>query len=104
MNTTLVLEHAPTRCDAEPLRQSCVALRVLLVDESETAVSLAQLLGIHGHHVQIAAPSLVSIENTDSDRPDVVLLELGLPGSDARLLAKQFQNAPGRKRPFLIGM
>jgi len=104
MTTTVALGQTPTRCDVEPLRQSSVALRILLVDESETAVTLAQLLGIHGHHVQIAAASLAAIESTDTAQPAVVLLELGAPGSDARMLATQFQNAPGRKRPFLIGM
>jgi DNA-binding response OmpR family regulator len=103
MNALLLEEKKRTPPLAEPGRHSGLGLRVLLVDESEAAVSLALLLRMHGHQVEHGPAKLVAVERSDADQPDVVILDLGLPGSDGRLMAKRFQNCTAKK-PFLIGL
>jgi CheY-like chemotaxis protein len=59
------------------------ALRVLVVDDNRDAGdSLAVLLRLRGHHCSVARDGGSAIERALADPPDVVLLDLGLPGAD----------------------
>jgi len=62
-------------------------LRVVVVDDSlDAAASLAILLELNGHEVRTAYDGLEAVSTADEYRPDVVLLDLGLPklsGHDA---------------------
>jgi two-component system CheB/CheR fusion protein len=57
-------------------------MRILIVeDELEAARSLAALLGISGHDVQVASDGPRALSAAEIRPPDVVLLDLGLPGA-----------------------
>jgi PAS domain S-box-containing protein len=54
--------------------------RFLVVDDNEdSASSLAMLLSIDGHEVQVAHDGIAAVEAAESFGPDVVLLDIGLP-------------------------
>ena len=54
--------------------------RFLVVDDNEdSASSLAMLLSIDGHEVQMAHDGVAAAEAAETFRPDVVLLDIGLP-------------------------
>jgi len=56
---------------------------VLVVDDNtDAADSLAELLHASGHHVLVAHDGPQAIEMAGRERPDVVLLDLGLPDED----------------------
>jgi CheY-like chemotaxis protein len=56
---------------------------VLVVDDNRDAGdSLAVLLRLRGHHCSVARDGGSAIERALADPPDVVLLDLGLPGAD----------------------
>ena len=60
-----------------------VAASVLLVeDDSATRSSLALFLRGHGHDVREAADASVSISAWEAARPDIIILDLGLPDQD----------------------
>ncbi len=60
-----------------PLR----ALRLLIVDDNvDAAQSLACLLGLHGHVVQTAYDGPTALAALKSFRPEVIILDIGLPG------------------------
>jgi CheY-like chemotaxis protein len=76
-------------------------LRVLVVeDDPDDAYSTALLLRLLGHTVETAADEETAVQAAAADPPDVVLLDIGLPGMDgcevARRLRKQ-QQATGRR-------
>jgi CheY-like chemotaxis protein/anti-sigma regulatory factor (Ser/Thr protein kinase) len=57
------------------------ALRVLVVDDlPDAAESLAALLQLQGHAVVVAHDGLAAVEAALRDRPDLVLLDIALPG------------------------
>jgi len=57
--------------------------RILVVDDSrDAAESLATLLKLGGHDVLVAHDGLRALELSASERPSVVLLDIGLPGMD----------------------
>jgi signal transduction histidine kinase len=54
--------------------------RILVVDDNaDSAVSLAMLLRCHGHEAHTAADGLEAVESAQALRPEIVLLDIGLP-------------------------
>lgn len=57
--------------------------RILVVDDNRDAAhSLALLLRMNGHEVSVVHDGQAALERTAEQRPEVVLLDLGLPGMD----------------------
>ncbi|MHB8971462.1 MAG: PAS domain-containing hybrid sensor histidine kinase/response regulator [Pirellulaceae bacterium] len=87
---------------AEPISSS---LRVLLVDDNvDAAHSLGLLLGASGHTVRAAFDGLSAVEAALDFRPDVVLLDIGLPGIDGYEVAKRMRQHPDLRNVMLVAM
>jgi CheY-like chemotaxis protein len=81
------------------------ALRVLIVDDyRDSAESLGTILKLLGFDVQVATSGLTALESADEIWPDVVLLDLGLPGMDGFEIAKQLRARSDRPAPVLIAL
>jgi PAS domain S-box-containing protein len=66
--------------------------RVLLVeDHPDVADSLAALLELYGHSVQIATDGPHGLAIAKQFKPDIVLLDIGIPGMDGYELAKHLR-------------
>ena len=72
----------PPALPAQPrAAASSASRRVLVVDDNEDgAESLALLLTLNGHVTYVAHDGVEAIEVAERERPDVVLLDIGLPG------------------------
>lgn len=71
--------------------------RVLVVDdEADSADSLAEILELHGHEALAVGDGPAAIEAATTFRPDVVLLDLGLPNMDGYEVAQRLRELPGR--------
>jgi PAS domain S-box-containing protein len=69
--------------------------RVLVVDDNEDAVeSLATLLRIAGHFVQVAHDGASAIALAETARPDVVVLDLGMPRMSGFEVARWLRRQP----------
>ena len=80
-------------------------LRVLVVEDNpDSAESLALLLRRYGHKVSIALDGPRAIELARASPPDVVLLDLGLPGMDGCQVAKRLNEQATPKPSFLIAV
>jgi two-component system CheB/CheR fusion protein len=78
-------------------------LRVLVVDDCDDHTeSLALLLGLWGHEALIAADGRTALDLAGARRPDVVLLDVGLPGMDGYELARQLRRLPGLGEALLL--
>lgn len=63
--------------------------RVLIVDDNrDLATSLARLLGLLGHQVEVVFDGRRGIEATRTFQPHVLLLDLGLPIVDGYQVAR----------------
>ena len=72
------------------------ARRVLVVeDHSESAESLAVLLRISGHEVEVAGDGPGALACCARFRPDLVLLDIGLPGMDGYEVARRLRELLG---------
>jgi CheY-like chemotaxis protein len=80
-------------------------LRILIAEDyADNAVSMEMLLRMYGHDVAIAANGPTALEKARTDQPDVVLLDLGLPGMSGYDVARQLRDHRPRKRPLLIAL
>jgi signal transduction histidine kinase/CheY-like chemotaxis protein len=71
-----------------------VPKRVLVVDDNhDSAESLAALLRIDGHNVTMAHDGRAAIDAADRFRPDVMLLDLGMPQMDGCEVCRQVRRA-----------
>jgi DNA-binding response OmpR family regulator len=68
------------------------ALRILVVDDNEDASeTLALLLRQTGHEVRVAADGASAQTAAEEFRPEVVLLDIGLPGMDGWEVARRLR-------------
>ncbi len=81
------------------------ALRVLVVDDNvDTAGSLAMLLEESGHEVRTAHDGPTALEAALNYRPNVVLLDLGLPGLNGFEVAKRLRQQSLFQNVVLVAM
>ena len=70
-------------------------LRVLVVDDNvDTVLSFAMLLQSVGHEVLTAHDGLTAVQTALVHRPDVMLLDIGLPGLNGYEVAKEVRQHP----------
>jgi CheY-like chemotaxis protein len=81
------------------------ALRILVVDDCEdSAETMALLLRFYGHEVEIAANGLTALGKARVYQPDVILLDIGLPGMSGYDLARLWSSPSPGKKPLLIAV
>jgi two-component system OmpR family response regulator len=90
----------------EPINNAAVwQMRVLVVEnEPPAAQALAHLLGEAGHAVEVAYDGFAALRAAEDNHPDVVLLDIGLPGLGGWELAGKLQALPADKRPLLVAV
>jgi CheY-like chemotaxis protein len=71
-------------------------LRILVVDDcADTARMMSLLLRLEGHAVKTAADGPGALQSARDHRPDVVLLDLGLPGMSGHEVARSLRATAG---------
>ena len=81
----------PRRMDPE-LSVSC---RVLIADDNhDAAVSLSMLLQSMGHDTRVVHDGIEALETAELFRPDVVLLDIGMPRLDGYETARRLASQP----------
>lgn len=69
--------------------------RILVVDDSrDTAENLGSLLRLMGHEVRIAFDGPTALDAIRSDRPELILLDIGLPGMHGYDVAEHIRKDP----------
>jgi CheY-like chemotaxis protein len=90
---------APTPADAgsEPSGEgTCTGRHILIVEDNQDGrESLAMLLELVGHRVEVAEDGPRGVEAALAARPEVVLIDIGLPGLDGYGVATRVRAALG---------
>ncbi|MBC8025218.1 MAG: response regulator [Steroidobacteraceae bacterium] len=81
------------------------ARRVLVADDNEDAgESLAMLLRHDGHEVQVANNGTDAVALFDRMQPDVVILDIGMPGLSGYEVAGRIRERDAGKSAMLIAV
>jgi PAS domain S-box-containing protein len=103
----LPLSNAPSLMQApQPeAAPSPAKLRILLIDDNaDVSESLALLLEMEGHEVDTANRGLKGIEKAQAFRPQIVLLDIGLPDISGYEVAKRLRELPETRQTFLVAI
>ncbi|HEX5130673.1 MAG TPA: ATP-binding protein, partial [Usitatibacter sp.] len=81
------------------LPESSSRRTVLVVDDnSDAATSIAMLLRMHGQEVEVEERGKPAIERLKARRPDIMLLDIGLPDMSGYEVAREARKLPGGDR------
>jgi PAS domain S-box-containing protein len=99
--------EAPSVDGIGPARSTDTAVgrRILIVDDNEDgASSLSMLLKFGGHETFIAHDGREALRLADELRPDVILLDIGLPGMSGYQVCQQIRQEPWGRDIVLVAV
>ena len=95
----------PTSSAAAAGERNTRPLRVLVVDDNvDTVVSFSTLLKAAGHDVRLAHDGPTAVQAALEYIPDVVLLDIGLPGLNGYEVAKRIHQSPALTKVVLVAL
>ena len=82
-----------------------VKCRILVIEDNADAATTTQmLLELQGHEVQVASEGPSGIKAAQIFKPNVILLDIGLPGMDGYEVARRLRELPETKKTLLIAL
>jgi PAS domain S-box-containing protein len=101
----IVLSVALPPTTVETPARSSSRRRVLVVDDNrDAASSLAMLLRLMGNEVKTAFDGLEALEVATTFRPDLILLDIGMPKMNGYETAEQIRNRPWGQQIVLAAL
>ena len=100
-----ILAEPPPAPAPTPIPAQEIPRRILIVDDNtDSARSLAILQTRRGHVTQTAFTGPAAVTTAAEFLPEVVLLDIGLPGMDGFAVARQLRAMPALQGVFIIAM
>src|SRR5258706_3949391 len=91
----------PDRVKSSP----AMALRIIVADDNrDTVLSLATIVMQEGHEVREVYRGDAVLDQVRAYKPDVVLLDIGMPGLTGFEIARHVRQEHGRTHPLLIAV
>jgi CheY-like chemotaxis protein len=79
--------------------------RVLVVEDNQDAGEMYRILiELAGHEVLLAENGTRGLELLKSARPDIALVDIGLPGMDGYEIARRFRAEPDADKVLLVAL
>ena len=100
------MHASPQPSSVRPLRHGKeIRRRVLVVEDNLDSVhSMATLVKMMGHEVQFAINGFAALDIARKFRPEIVLLDLGLPDFSGSEIARQLKYEPGFEHTRFIAV
>ncbi|HEX7331022.1 MAG TPA: PAS domain S-box protein [Pyrinomonadaceae bacterium] len=101
-----VLNKSTAVSSLEPAsQQSTAKRRILIVDDNrDSADSLSMLLEITGNKIYIAHDGVEALEAVEKHRPEVILLDIGLPRMDGHEVCRRIREKPWGRDIMIIAL
>jgi two-component system CheB/CheR fusion protein len=103
--TMPVCEARLTQAATRPLDVPRVDCRVLIIDDNvDAANTMAMLVEELGGSTRVAHDATSGLQALDESAPDVVFLDIGMPGIDGYETCRQMRRQPSNKAPVIIAV
>jgi len=100
--TAAALAPAPA---GKAVHQTAPLFRVLVVDDNvDAAESLAALLELDGHATRVAHGGDEALAAASEFRPQIVFLDIGMPGKDGYEVARELRRDPRNRDTMLVAL
>jgi len=100
-----LIEAAAVSQESRQVLELTAAVRVLVVDDNQDAAdSLAMLLNIEGYETLCVYSGAAAIEAFGTFEPDVIVLDIGLPGMNGYEVARELRSRPSGDRVKIIAV
>jgi signal transduction histidine kinase/CheY-like chemotaxis protein len=91
--------------EVQPPRPRATQGRVLVVDDNvDAAMTLAEAMRFDGHEVFTAHDGPSALEQAAAFAPEVVLLDIGLPGLDGYEVARLLRQLPALRKTLIVAL
>jgi signal transduction histidine kinase/DNA-binding response OmpR family regulator len=81
------------------------SLRVMVVDDNvDIAETTGELLRLAGYEVELAYEGITALKSVLTFKPDIVLLDLGMPGMDGYEVARRVRAESNGYQPILVAV
>jgi two-component system CheB/CheR fusion protein len=105
LSEVAALATKPTDDNAPQTAPSARALRILVIEDNDDAREMLDAwLRELGHHVYTAADGFDGLDAARTLHPEVILIDIGLPGLDGYQVAENLRAAGSPRRPLLIAV
>ncbi|HEU4653353.1 MAG TPA: ATP-binding protein [Steroidobacteraceae bacterium] len=102
--SNLLVRHVGTANKKSPTGHSPV-FRILAADDNvDASKSLGMFLELSGNQVTLAHDGLSALRIAEQLRPEVIVLDIGMPGMNGYEVARELRKQPWAKDMFLIAL
>ena len=99
------IAHVPAMPPHKAEPRPSISLRVLVADDNRDAAdSLALLLKMQGHHVNVAYDGEQALRSLESETPDIALLDIGMPKLSGYEVAERIRAQDGASGIALVAI
>ena len=96
---------APKRSQVPAEPSSTIGHRILIVDDNtDTAEAVAETAKAWGHTVTVAHDGATALELTTAFRPEIALVDIGLPQMNGYELARRLRRLDGMEAALLVAL
>ncbi|HWM93185.1 MAG TPA: PAS domain S-box protein [Thermoanaerobaculia bacterium] len=96
--------QVPLDSPGEEAAGECAARVLLVEDNVDAAEAMAEILKLWGHEVEVAHDGAEAVQSAQARRPDVVLLDIGLPRMDGYQVAAALRRLPGFQGVLIVAL
>ena len=103
----LPLTHSLAQVESVPVpvARDSISHRILIIDDNEdAAAALAMLVEELGGETRVAHDGAAGLHAVDEFHPDVVLLDIGMPGMDGYETCRRLRLAPGGSSMVIVAL
>jgi len=101
----LVATTAEASAATTVVKHGGVTRRVLIADDNvDAAEGLRRLLELQRHQVEVVHDGEAAVEAQSRSEPEVILLDISLPGLDGLEVARRIRARGGARRPLLVAV